>query len=128
MQQIRGHLNGEVDDIIGNAQQLLSWKHYVRAYPWPSLLAAAAVGYAAIPRRLETVRPDPDTLAQLAQDKRLVVEHRPVAREKPSIAQSVVRMLGNTLLRAGVAYAGQQMGKMIGEQASEETKNETQHV
>lgn len=123
MQSIRGHLNGDVEGVIGNARQLISWKRYVRAYPWASLLAAAAIGYIAVPRRLATIRPDAETLAQLVREKRLIVEDRQATRPASGLAHSLIGMLGKTLLRAGIAYLGQQVGQAFSEQAA--ANNET---
>jgi hypothetical protein len=72
-----------------------------------------------VPRKLEIVRPDPETIAQLAKEHKLVVEHRPQAHEKTSLAGQVAGLLANVFLRAAVAYAGQQMGKVVGFQAAE---------
>lgn len=121
MSAIRTHLGGEVDGIVSNAQHLADWKHYVRAFPWASLGVAAAVGYFAVPRKLQIVSPDKETLAQLAKENRLVVEHSPKGTEKPGIVGSLVNLAGNMALRAGIAYAGQQAGKIFGHEAAEQT-------
>lgn len=122
MHTIRRGLGGEVEGIVSNAQQMLNWKYYVRTHPWASLAASAALGYFAIPQKLEIVRPDAETLAQLAKDKRLVVEHRPAAQPKPSMLASLAGFAGSMLLRAGVAYIGQQSGQIFGQQAAASTE------
>lgn len=119
MAQIRGGLGEEVEGIVVNARQLANWRYYVRTFPWASLGAAGAIGYMLVPRRLEIISPDADTLAKLAKDNRLVVEHKPTAEEKPSATAAVAGLLGNILLRAALAYAGQQAGKIFGEQAAD---------
>lgn len=121
MHEIRLGLGGEVAGIVNNAQQMLNWKHYVRSHPWGSLAVSVALGYFAIPRRLETVQPDPDTLAELARDNRLVVEHKPVAHAKPGMMASLASFAGNMVLRTGLTYLRQQSGKMFGQQAAENT-------
>ncbi|MCA9024327.1 MAG: hypothetical protein KDA86_03850 [Planctomycetaceae bacterium] len=119
MDIIRANLGGEVDGLVSNAQQLVDWRHYVRAFPWGSLGVAAALGYFAVPRRLEITSPDADTLERLAKNNRLVVKHTPRGEEKRGLLMSVANLTGNMLLRAGLAYVGQQIGKIVGDHAAQ---------
>lgn len=119
MAVIRAELRYEVQGIVGNAKQLVDWRHYVQAFPWGSLAVAASLGYFSVPRRLEIISPDKETLEQLAKDNRLVVKHQPKGEEKPGVVVSLANLAGNMLLRAGIAYVGQQAGKLFGEQAAE---------
>ena len=124
MDTIRASLGGEVDGLVSNAQQLVDWRHYVRSFPWGSLGVAAALGYFAVPRRLEITSPDQETLGKLAKNNRLVVKHKPRGEEKRGLLMSVANLTGNMLLRAGLAYAGQQFGKIVGDQAAQESPQE----
>lgn len=124
MDVVRANLGGEVNGLVSNAQQLIDWRHYVRAFPWGSLGVAAALGYFAVPRKLEITSPDQETLAKLAKNNRLVVEHRPKGEEKRGVLTSIANLTGNMLLRAGLAYAGQQLGKVVGAQAAETSPEE----
>jgi hypothetical protein len=119
MQEIRRKLGPEVDAVVDNALQLTNWKYYVRSFPWGSLGAVAALGYFAIPRKLETIRPDPETIKQLARENRLVIEHKPKAEQKPGLMESLFNLAGNVVLRAGLVYLGQQAGRFLGEHASQ---------
>jgi hypothetical protein len=121
MSTIRAQLGGEVDGIVSNAQELANWRHYVRAFPWGSLGVATALGYFAVPRTLQVMSPDKETLAQLAKENRLVVQHEPEVHRKPGIMATMFNLTGNMILRAGIAYLGQQAGKVFGEQAADET-------
>ncbi len=114
MHSIRQQLPQEMDGIVVGARQLVDWKHYVRRFPWGSLAAAAAAGYLSVPRRVEVQRPDPETLAKLAKQQRLVVEPRSRVEEKPGLLESAVNFAGNMLLRAGMAYVGQRIGGIVG--------------
>lgn len=118
MSQLRGQLGSDVDGLAGHARQLVNWRHYVRAFPWGAVAAAAAVGYAIVPRRLEVIRPDAETLRQLAEEERLVVEPKSSRNKRSGTLASLARMTGHMLFRAGLAYAGQQVGQVFGEQAA----------
>lgn len=119
MGAIRAQLGDEVQGIVGNARQMVDWRHYVQAFPWGSLAVAASLGYFAVPRRLEIIRPDKETLEQLAKDNHLVVKHETKGEERPGVVVSLANLAGNMLLRAGIAYVGQQAGKLFGEQAAQ---------
>lgn len=118
MREIRGKLPGEVAGIVESARQLTDWKHYVRTFPWGSLAAAAAAGYMAIPRKLEVIRPSAEELLKLAKREKLIIEPKHPAQEKPGLLESAMQLAGNTLLRAGLAYVGQQAGKVFGQSAA----------
>jgi hypothetical protein len=124
MQEIRHKLGPEVDAVVDNALQLTNWKYYVQSFPWGSMAAVAALGYFAIPRKLETIRPDPETIKQLAKENRLVIEHKPRAEQKPGLMESLFNLAGIVVLRAGLVYLGQQAGRFLGEQASQPTAEE----
>ncbi|MCA9110738.1 MAG: hypothetical protein KDA52_12365 [Planctomycetaceae bacterium] len=124
MDIIRSNLGGDVHGIVSNAQQLVDWRHYVRAFPWGSLGVALSLGYFAVPRRLEITSPDAETLEKLARNNRLVVNHKPRGEERSGLVMSAASLAGNILLRAALAYAGQQVGKLVGEQAGRESEQE----
>ncbi len=126
MDTIRANLGGDVEGLVSNAQQLVDWRHYVRTFPWGSLGVAAAIGYFAVPRKLEIVRPDEQTLRKLAKHNRLVIEHRPRGEANGGLVTSMANFASNLLLRAGIAYIGQQAGKVFGEQAAEALPHEVQ--
>ncbi|MEZ6113913.1 MAG: hypothetical protein R3C99_23315 [Pirellulaceae bacterium] len=119
MENIRRGLPDEVDGIVDTARLLVDWRHYVRSAPWPTLGAVAFAGYMAVPRRLEVSSPDVKTLEKLARKNELVVTQRPEATTRPSVIDTFVSLTGNMLMRAALAYVGQQVGKFVGQQASE---------
>jgi len=51
MSRLRSRLNGDVDDIIDQAQDMLDWKHYLKQYPIASVSVIAALSYFLVPRR-----------------------------------------------------------------------------
>lgn len=113
MQAIRYGLRPEVDEIVESARTLMTWQHYVKHYPWASLGVAAAVGYLAVPRKLKISSPDVETLKQLARENRLVVESKPKSQAKPGLIASALTLAGGAVMRAALAYAGQQAGRFF---------------
>lgn len=118
MAVIRREVQSDVGEIVEDAQTLLNWRFYVKRYPWVCLSAATAIGYLVVPKRLEVMSPDAETLQKLAKKNRLVVKQKPEAHARGGLGGAVFTMLANTLLRAGVAYLGQQSGKVLGTQAA----------
>lgn len=125
LRHARGRLIVDASAVAGGARELADWRYYVRRYPWAALGVAGAVGYFAIPRRLEIMSPDAKTLEHLAKRNKLVVETRPPAAQKTNLMDTLLTMTGNVLLRAGTAYVGQQIGKIFGETAADAPSRET---
>jgi hypothetical protein len=119
MQFARQRVRAEVDEVVDGARQFADWRYYPRRFPWATLGAAALLGFAAVPRRLEVISPDVETLQKLARQHKLVVDPKPSGAQKPGLIDSLLTMTGNLLLRAGIAYAGQQVGKLFGDTAAQ---------
>ncbi|MEN6498571.1 MAG: hypothetical protein ABFD16_30065 [Thermoguttaceae bacterium] len=113
MAKIRSDLNADVRGIVENARVITDWKYYVRRYPWACVAGAAALGYLVVPRRLELLRPDPATLAELAKTNRLVVNPQPDPKPRSGTVASLFTFLANTLVRTAVGYMGQNAGKIL---------------
>ncbi len=120
MARIRTRARGKADQLGAETRQFLDWKHYVRLYPWATVAAAAAVGYFVVPRRPTQSATQLDTadLARLARDHRIVVAP-PETAKKPGLLDSAFSLLSNSLLRAGIAFAGQQVGRLLTPRPSE---------
>jgi hypothetical protein len=128
MEQLRGELNEEYGAIVRGARVLADWHYYVRTFPWACVGAAAALGFLAVPRRLEVMSPDAETLAQLAKTNRLVVKQKPEVHERNGgMVGALLTLAANTALRAAIAYAGQQSGKLFGAKAAQGSGREVQH-
>ncbi len=131
MAGVRNTLDGNVselvtnvNDLVTNARQLTDWRYYVKAAPWASVGAAAAVGYFMVPRRVQVVRPSTAQLEELAKRHPFGVE--PVGRagaKQGGPTQAVMTMVANALLRAVTAYVSQQAGKAFGQQAAEKSQD-----
>ncbi|MBX3443937.1 MAG: hypothetical protein KF774_16130 [Planctomyces sp.] len=119
MNVVRRRMACEAAGVARGARQLTDWRYYFRSFPGPILAGAAFLGFLAVPRRLEIMSPDVATLEELAKKNRLVVETKPASAAKPGFLDSMVTMAGNVLLRAGLAYARQQAGRLFGNQAAE---------
>jgi hypothetical protein len=120
----RGRLLDEAIAVRGGARELADWRYYVRRFPWAALSVAGALGYLAVPRRLEIMSPDAKTLETLARKNHLVVESKPQAAQKTNLVDTMLTMTGNVLLRAGTAYLGQKIGKLFGETAADKPPRE----
>jgi hypothetical protein len=99
--------------IAGHARELTDWKFYLQRYGRVTLGLCALVGYAIVPRRIEIVSPDAETLEKLARRQRLIVEPKPTPNEKRRLMDTALSLGGTMLLRAGLAYAGQRMSQII---------------
>jgi hypothetical protein len=115
MSAIRQNLDDDVQEVVAGARRLTDWKHYVRDFPWVALGTATAVGYLLVPRRLEIVRPDAETLAKLARRDGLVVEHRPKRMKRPGLVETFASVAGRILLRTALTQAGRQVGRLLAE-------------
>jgi len=132
MAGVRGALDENVRELVQNAgvladraRNLTDWRYYVKAAPWATVGAAAAVGYLIVPRRVQIVQPDADQIAELARRHQIVVQHAAKAEAKQGgPAQLVMTMLANALLRAVTAYVSQQAGKAFGQQVAEKPQDQ----
>ena len=119
MNEVRCNLGDEVEEIVGSARQLADWRYYLRKYPWLCLAGAAALGYFVVPKRIEIISPSADALEELSRRNQLVVKSKPEAKPKNSLAAAALAFAANALIRAGIAYVGQNAGKLLGDTAAE---------
>jgi hypothetical protein len=108
MAKIRSELHQDVRGIVENAKVITDWKHYVRHHPWACMVGAAALGYLVVPKRLEILRPDPETLADLARTNRLVVNAQSEPRPRGGTTGAIFTFLATALMRGAMGYLGQQ--------------------
>lgn len=118
MAAIRSHMSVDLREIRDSSETMLDWRYYMKRYPLPMVSAAVAVGYLIVPRRIQVVRPDAETLAKLAKEDELVVKQKAEAKPEKGLAGLALGLLSNVLLRAGTAYVGQQAGKVFGHQTA----------
>lgn len=118
MQHVRRDIADDMEDVVESTRQMTDWHSYVNRYPLLCLGAVAAVGFIVVPKRVEIMSPDADTLLRLAKKNKLVVENAPKAQAKSGLAGTLLGLVGSAVLRAGIAYAGQNVGKVLGESAA----------
>ena len=111
MAAIRSDLHEDVHDLVETARQMSDWRYYVRRFPWMSVAAAAAVGFLVVPSRLEVTSPDPDSLAELARQKRLVVKPKAEAHPRRRRIAGRDPPGQRAACAARVAYVGRQAGR-----------------
>jgi len=51
MQGIRCEIDQDLEDVSASVHNMVDWKHYVEAYPWLCVGAAAALGFLIVPKR-----------------------------------------------------------------------------
>jgi hypothetical protein len=113
MARIRLRAQGKAVRLTLETRQFLDWKHYVKLFPWGAVAVAAAVGYFVVPRRLNVTRPEPRDLAELARHNRIVIAPQPqVQPQRAGLIAAAAGLIGNLLLRAGMAYATQHLGRL----------------
>jgi hypothetical protein len=103
MARIRVELGEEAQQIAQHARTMTDWRYYVSSYPWGSMAVAAAVGFMAVPRRLEVIRPSPEDLAKLAKQDRLVVKPKAEAEPKKGLAGTLFTFLSSMVVRGALA-------------------------
>lgn len=119
MARIRRGLPGEIQDIKESARTMTDYRYYLQRHPWACMGAALAIGYLIVPNRTRIVSPDVETLEKLAKKNKLLVKAQPdIGKQQPGPLNMLVKFAANSLLRAGVAYAGQQMGRAFAEPES----------
>lgn len=111
MQQVRLHINQDVEGVVQNAREMTDWRHHVKSHPWLSVAVAAAVGYALVPARKQVVKPDVDAMLELIKKKKIVVQ--PESVPKPSFVSQAMSLATGVLLRSAGVYAGQQLTKFF---------------
>ncbi|MEO8495751.1 MAG: hypothetical protein ABI614_11815 [Planctomycetota bacterium] len=115
MQHLRCEIADDMKDVRESARQMTDWRSYVQRYPLVSVGVAAAAGYLLIPNRAGAISPDVDTLLKLAKRNRLVVQDDVKSQAKTGLAATLLTLAGGAAVRAGVALAGQYLGKYVNE-------------
>lgn len=110
MQQIRGDIDQDLEEMVESARSMVDWKHYVKTYPWVCLGAAVALGFLIVPKRSTVIRPDLAALTKLARSGHLVV--------KPAGMRGVVDALlataANIAVRQATVSVGRSVGRLLG--------------
>ena len=122
MAYIRRELDVDVAEVEQSARTLLNWKYYTQNYPWACVAVATAVGYLAVPRKLEIHSPDPKTLEKLARDRHLVIEQKPKAQAKGGLAGTAFSFISGLVLKTAMAQLGHQVASIMDKNAKVQEK------
>jgi hypothetical protein len=127
MDVVRHRMNGEAANVASSAKRLADWRFYMHEFTGPLLTAAGLVGFLLVPKKQRPIA-DMDQLQRVAEKKGWIVDPSTIQpTRKPSLVETGMTLAGNMLLRAGIAFAGQQVGKVFGQQAAEQTRPEEYH-
>ena len=107
MDDLRSQLDNDLEEVVDSAKEFTDWRTYVRRYPWACVGLAAAIGYLAVPSRVELESPDVDTLLELAKKNKLVVDANPSPRKREGLASTTFRLLLHAAGRNALTYLGQ---------------------
>ena len=109
MQGIRCEIDQDLEDVSASARSMVDWKHYVQAYPWLCLGAAAALGFLIVPKRSAARNADLATPAKTGH---------PVVHSARAAARGLVDALVATVVSIAVheatVYLGQAAGSLLG--------------
>jgi len=110
MEEVRCELDEDVQVIVEGARDMGEWRHYVRNYPWMFLGGAVAAGYLIVPRRAHGRQSDAQTIVELANQSRLLAAS---SAPQDSAGRTLLKLVGNLVMRSVLSYAGQQAGKLF---------------
>lgn len=113
MATLRREVDEDVDDLVLGAKEMTDWRYYMRKYPWVCIGGAVAIGYFAIPSRIEVMRPEADEIATLAKREKLVVEPKQQAKTRGGVRGQLFNFASSLVIRGLLAYAGQNVSKML---------------
>ncbi len=120
MGRIRNQMDREVKGLKKGAGNLLSIHHQMRSHPWVGVGAAALIGFFIVPARKkrQEIQLDEQTVQNLIERGDIKVHAQ--RKQKKSWVRSATTLATNAALRAALAYAGQQFGKVSGTMAADD--------
>jgi hypothetical protein len=112
MARIRRRMDADVEGLLSEAQQLLDWTYYIKRHPIACVVAAASLGFFAVPKLRPPVEKkvylDPEVSREIAGQAGPVHVEQPVEETaKKGLLFSLGALALNTALRAGMTYAKQ---------------------
>ena len=120
MQGIRCDIDQDLEDVSASAHSMVDWKHYVKAYPWVCLGAAAALGFLIVPKRSTATSAD---WPRRPNRQRATV--RPPRRRRPPCrgwVDALVVAVAGIAVREAIAYLGQNAGKFLANERTSRDK------
>ena len=114
MEQYRLEFGSEVDRLVKGTNALGDWEQYVKAKPLLAFAVCAVAGYMLIPKKKDTIKPDPEKIANLVRkDKLVVAPPRKVKR-----GNGMVSGLASSMLRIGMQTAAGAIMQQLGAKAA----------
>jgi len=121
MAMVRRELSADIKGVTAQAKALTDWRQYVKHAPWISIGIAAAAGFMVVPRKLNMKTVDPDAIAKLAKQHRVVVESKPKAAAKAGLSSTLFGLISRTVLRAAIGIGTQRITELMSSQPSHPT-------
>jgi hypothetical protein len=104
METARGNMADDMGEVVRSIKQMSDWREYVRRYPWACLVAAVAVGYLVVPRRVDLVQADADTLVELASKNKGRIEIQTGSQKRGGIRGILLATAAKTAVREVFSY------------------------
>jgi hypothetical protein len=120
MQGIRCDIDQDLEDVSASAHSMVDWRHYVKAYPWLCLGAAAGLGFLLVPKRSMTADADPPVPTGPAKSDQ-PVNSAPAAAH--GWFDALVVAVASIAVREAIAYLGQNAGRLLGMNGHLETNH-----
>ena len=121
MQGIRCDIDQDLEDVSESARSMVDGKHYVEAYPWVCLGAAAALGFLIVPKR------STPTEADLTAPTEPAKADHPAAKSAPGATHgwvdALILAVAGIAIREAIAYLGQNAGRLLGMNGHPETNH-----
>lgn len=113
MREMRVELRDDMREMVVSANHMADISCYVKAYPWLCVGAALAAGYLIVPQRPVLIRPDAESLAELAKKHKLVVktEDEVTKKKRGGLFSQLVSMAAAALLQGGLKIATHQLSQ-----------------
>lgn len=112
MQGVRCDIDQDLEDVSASARSMVDWKHYVTAYPWVCLGAAAVLGFLIVPKRSTATNADAATPTEPAKTSQPAVNSAPTAAH--GLAEALVVAVVSIAVREAIAYFGPNAGRHLG--------------
>jgi hypothetical protein len=92
---------------------MTDWQYYVRRHPWFCLGAAALTGYLLVPTPWKVIRPDTESLLELAKENKLLINVENPAVKRGGILSGLAGAVVATLAQGGMAILSQQLNQLL---------------
>ncbi|TWU27680.1 hypothetical protein [Bythopirellula polymerisocia] len=128
MKTLRNSLDFDVERVASSVRAKTDWRYLVSSHPWLTLGAATAVGYLAVPRRVEKVVSDVDMLRQLAKEGKIMLAPQGITNPKSeSWANKLFAVALAMGSRAAVSYATNFLSQAFEQASQKRSANDSEH-